>query len=178
MDHQAGEVDLAEDGEEAVQVDSADSLVEASEEEVEAVLGKLRLLIPLSRYVVTLQQIKAHTERIFSRSSGPGGQHVNKTSTRVQLTFNILASRLDDMQKKRLLRKYKNGFIRVENQETRSQTQNTRLAYDHLLKLIESALFVPKKRKKKKAPHLTKSGKLKKMMKDKLMKYKKRRIEM
>lgn len=121
--------------------------------------------------MITDTQIQSATERIFSRSSGPGGQHVNKTSTRVQLTFNVLSSQLEDHEKKRLLKKYPNGFVRVENQETRSQTQNTRLAFEHLKKMIEEGLQKPKRRRKTQAPHLTKSGKFKKMMKEKLKKY-------
>jgi ribosome-associated protein len=126
--------------------------------------------------MITINQVKPYTERIFSRSSGPGGQNVNKTSTRVQLTFDILSSDLAEYQKRRLVRKYSNGFIQVVNQETRSQVQNTRLAYENLIALIERGIQAPKIRRVKKAPHLTKGGKAKKMMKDKLKKYRNRRI--
>lgn len=126
--------------------------------------------------MITIKQIKPYTERFFSRSSGPGGQHVNKSSTKVQLTFDIMRSELREIEKRRLLRKFPNGFIRVVNQETRYQTQNTRMAYEQLLELIQKNLLVPKKRIKKKAPHQTKGGKIRKMMKDKLQKYRKSKL--
>ncbi len=126
---------------------------------------------------ILLPQIKPFTERVFSRSSGPGGQNVNKTSTRVQLTFDILKSDLAEYQKRRLIRKYSNGFIQVVNQETRSQVQNTRLVYENLLSIIDRGVQLPKKRRVKKAPHLSRGGKLKKKMKDKLKKYRNRRID-
>lgn len=127
--------------------------------------------------MISINQINPYTERVFSRSSGPGGQNVNKTSTRVQLTFDILKSDLHEYQKKRLLRKFSNGFIQVVNQETRSQVQNTRLAYENLTSIIDRGIQIPKKRRIKKAPHLTKGGKTKKMVKDKLKKYRNRKID-
>lgn len=123
---------------------------------------------------ISQKDIRNATERIFSRSSGPGGQNVNKTSTRVQLTFDILGSSLSLEEQKRLLKKHPSGFIRVVNQDTRSQLRNSQEAYVYLTQLIHSALIPEKKRKKVMAPHLTSQGKLKAKRKDKLLKYKKR----
>ena len=124
----------------------------------------------------SIQQLQRATERVFSRSSGPGGQNVNKTSTKVQLTFDILNSEMNDIQKKRLLAKFPNGFIRIVNQNTRSQVQNTRLAFEQLQDIIKDALKTVKKRTKTKAPHETALGKKRKMRKDKLLKYRQRNI--
>lgn len=87
-----------------------------------------------------------------TRSGGPGGQHVNKTSTAIHLRFDIRASSLDDVYKQRLL-KYKDqrittdGIINIKVQDERSQLQNKVLAIKRLNKLINSACAVPRKRK-------------------------------
>jgi len=126
--------------------------------------------------MIPLKHIKTATERVFSRSSGPGGQHVNKTSSRVQLTFDILACELSTVQKNRLMRKFPNGFVRVLNQDTRSQSQNTRMAFERLQQLVEKALRVEKKRKRVIAPHLKPAAKRRKMRQDKLQKYRRRKL--
>lgn len=88
-----------------------------------------------------------------SRSSGPGGQHVNKVSTKIELRFNIPASDiLSDEQKEILLNKLKNkitidGDLVVTSQATRSQVKNREKAIDKFKMLIENALKPTKKRK-------------------------------
>jgi ribosome-associated protein len=81
-----------------------------------------------------------------SRSSGPGGQHVNKISSRVILRFNVVASpSLSETQKHRLLthlatRVSKDGVLRVVSQKYRSQSANRRAALERFVTLLHTAL--------------------------------------
>ncbi|MDF2378985.1 MAG: peptide chain release factor-like protein [Candidatus Gracilibacteria bacterium] len=126
--------------------------------------------------MISREQIEPTTTKLFSRSSGAGGQNVNKVNTKVQLHFEIAPSGLSEIQKRRLFRKYPDGIIRIECQETRSQARNVHRAFELLEERIERALVVKKARQKKRAPHLTKGGKLRKMMKDKLKKFRNRKL--
>lgn len=87
-----------------------------------------------------------------SRSSGPGGQHVNKTESRVELFFNIDASTLlADEEKERLLRKLKKrinaeGELIIASESTRSQIRNKEDCIKKFFEVIEKALTVEKKR--------------------------------
>lgn len=88
------------------------------------------------------------------RASGPGGQHVNKTSTAIQLRFDIRASdAFTDTQKRRLLavrdrRVTLDGQILIRAQQYRSQDKNRRDATDRLIEFIDSGLAPVKPRKK------------------------------
>lgn len=89
------------------------------------------------------------------RSQGAGGQHVNKVSTGIHLRFDIQRSSLPDPIKQRLLvrpdhRISADGVIIIKSQQSRSQEQNRRNAIDALVSLIQTALVVPKKRRKTK----------------------------
>ena len=101
-----------------------------------------------------------------SRSSGPGGQHVNKVSTRVTLLFNVAASpSLDGVQKKRLLellgtRINQAGVLRVSNQESRSQSRNRQAALDRFVRLLQEALRRPKPRLPTRKPRRAKEQRL------------------
>ncbi|MFQ5854732.1 MAG: alternative ribosome rescue aminoacyl-tRNA hydrolase ArfB [Anaerolineae bacterium] len=89
----------------------------------------------------------------FSRSSGPGGQHVNKAETRVELLFDVANSpSLTDAQREQVMRRLSNridsaGVLRVTSQATRSQKQNRELAIERFRRLMEKALQPVKKRK-------------------------------
>lgn len=90
----------------------------------------------------------------FARSSGPGGQHVNKTATAVQLRFDVSASEnLPPAVKRRLAklagnRMTQDGELLIEARRRRSQSRNREDALDRLLELIRKAAAPPKKRKK------------------------------
>ncbi len=96
-----------------------------------------------------------------SRSSGSGGQHVNKTESKVEIIFDIINSQLlNDNTKKELLEKLSsklvNGCIHVFSQSSRSQIENKRIAIEKLYALLEKALTPLKKRKKTKVPKAVK----------------------
>ncbi len=101
-----------------------------------------------------------------SRSSGAGGQHVNKTSSRVEIFWNIAGSRaLDDDQRARLLQKLSSrltteGSIRVVASDMRSQTRNRELAEERLAELVARSLVVPKKRRATKPTKASKEARL------------------
>tara|TARA_B100000795_G_scaffold123450_1_gene92003 strand:- start:43704 stop:44108 length:405 start_codon:yes stop_codon:yes gene_type:complete len=87
-------------------------------------------------------------------SSGPGGQHVNKTASKVAISFTIASSTLfTDKQKERLLEKLKHrvsadGILTVTCSESRSQHRNKALGIQRLVALLQKSLQVPKFRKK------------------------------
>ena len=89
----------------------------------------------------------------FVRSSGPGGQHVNRSATQVELTFDLASSpSLSDEQKARAraaLKSYvdKNGRVHMASQTFRSQLQNREDVTARFVKLMRRALRVPKKRR-------------------------------
>jgi len=89
----------------------------------------------------------------FSRSSGPGGQNVNKVSTKVRLTVAIdlldgLTQRERDLlmtYKRKLLVNEK--FLQVSVEESRSQYRNREIALSRMLREIKKAIVIPKKRR-------------------------------
>jgi ribosome-associated protein len=89
-----------------------------------------------------------------SRAGGPGGQHVNKSSTRIELVWSVRASRaLTDEQRSLLTTKLAtrldvDGEVRIVASDHRSQTRNRDAAEDRLARLIRTALAVPKARRK------------------------------
>src|SRR5215211_3820509 len=93
-----------------------------------------------------------------TRSSGAGGQHVNKTSSRVEITWNVPDSKaLSEEQREILLNRLDSrlsadGSIRVVSSETRSQLRNRERAEARLAELIRRALTIRKKRKPTRRP--------------------------
>ncbi len=103
-----------------------------------------------------------------SRSSGSGGQHVNKVSTKVELLFDINASTLlDTTQKENLLKKLRNrisqkGILSLSYQRSRSQKRNKDAVIDKFYQLIHEALLPQKERKATKIPKAIKAKRLQK----------------
>ena len=101
-----------------------------------------------------------------SRSSGAGGQHVNKTSSRVEIFWNILSSRaLTADQRARLRQKLGSrltgeGSIRVVASDMRSQARNREIAEERLADLVARALIVAKKRRPTKPTRASKEARL------------------
>lgn len=88
-----------------------------------------------------------------TRSGGPGGQHVNTSSTRIELLWDLEGSRaIDDDQRRRIRTRLASridaeGNVRVVASDRRSQQQNRLAAEERFAALIRSALRVPKKRR-------------------------------
>jgi ribosome-associated protein len=88
----------------------------------------------------------------FSRSSGPGGQHVQRTDTRVELLFDVAQSpSLTREQRERLMARLPNhidgeGVLRIVSSETRSQFENRQLAVRRFQALLAMALRREKRR--------------------------------
>ena len=111
-------------------------------------------------------QIETELEFKAVRSSGPGGQHANKTSTKVELSFHVENSiGLSEAEKGRIRRKLENrinreGFLKMSSEDSRSQHSNREIVIHNFLELIKSALTRQKPRKKTKP---TRASKLKRL---------------
>jgi ribosome-associated protein len=114
----------------------------------------------------TLSIPRSELDVRVSRSSGAGGQHVNKTSSRVEIFWNVLGSRaLTDEQRGRLREKLASrltteGSIRVVASDMRSQSRNRELAEERLADLVRRALVVPRKRRATKPTRAAKEARL------------------
>ena len=92
---------------------------------------------------IPLAEIRLRT----SRSSGPGGQHAQKTETRVEATFDVDASAtLSDGQKRRIRAKA-GPVVRAVAQDERSQWRNRELALERLAQAIREALRTQRRRR-------------------------------
>lgn len=89
-----------------------------------------------------------------SRAGGPGGQHVNTSSTRVELLWNVGATRaipeglLAGVQQRLRSRTNAEGFVRIVSSEHRSQLRNREAAEERLVHLVRAALTIPRARRK------------------------------
>jgi len=93
-----------------------------------------------------------------TRSGGPGGQHVNTSSTRIEITWDVMRTRaLSEDERQRVVtrlgaRVSEEGTVRVVASDSRSQRQNRERAESRLSDLIRRALAVPKARKRTRVP--------------------------
>lgn len=92
------------------------------------------------------------------RSSGSGGQHVNKVSSKIELHFNVVNSSVLNEDQKELLLKSLKKRLTKENElilqcdESRSQHKNKEIVILRFLELVKKGLVIPKKRKPTKIP--------------------------
>ncbi len=117
----------------------------------------------------------------FSRSGGPGGQNVNKVSSRVTVLFDVEGyGGFSDGQKRRILRVLrtradKEGRVRVASQKYRTQRANRRAAMGRLNELVTEALKTRKRRKKTGVPKWAKEKRLEEKKKRSDLKEQRRR---
>ena len=108
----------------------------------------------------------AELEFRASRSGGPGGQHVNTSSTRVEVTWDVAGSpALSEEQRQRLLVRLASrldgtGRIRLVSSSTRSQLRNREDVTERLREVVAQALLVPKARKRTRTPRAAKAARL------------------
>ncbi len=101
-----------------------------------------------------------------SRSSGPGGQHVNKAATRVTLLFDVARSPSLDADQRSLIRNRlatrisREGVLRVVSQQHRSQEANREAAVERFVELLRAALRRPPPRRPTKATRASKERRL------------------
>ena len=101
-----------------------------------------------------------------TRSGGPGGQHVNTSSTRIELWWNLAASpSLSDQQRAWLTERLaarldSEGWIRLVSTGSRSQLQNRKEVTERFRTLLAQAAAVPKKRKKTRPSRAAKERRL------------------
>jgi ribosome-associated protein len=115
---------------------------------------------------ILIEEIKKELVFETSRSSGKGGQHVNKTESRVTLVWNFIDSNLiSDNNKDAITNKVK-GYvsgnnIRISTEENRSQLKNKKKSVYKLKSILEEAFKVDKPRKKSKVPRSVKEKRIK-----------------
>lgn len=96
-----------------------------------------------SRLAIPLEEVELR----YSRSSGPGGQHAQKTETRVEAVFDVARSAtLSEAQKTRLTARA-GPVVRAVAQDERSQSRNRELALERLGEAIRAGVRVPRKRR-------------------------------
>jgi len=102
----------------------------------------------------------------FSRSGGPGGQNVNKVSTRVTVLFDVAkCESFSESQKRRILKRLRtranrDGVVRVASQRYRTQKANSRAAVERLGELLSEALRTRPIRKKTAVPQYARRRRL------------------
>ena len=109
---------------------------------------------------------RAELEYRASRSGGPGGQHVNTSSTRIEVWWDVAGSAaLDEAQRERLLARLSSrldgaGRLRLVSGATRSQLKNRTEVTQRLAEVVARALHVPTPRKKTKPSRAAKAARL------------------
>ena len=102
-----------------------------------------RVLAVTSELAIPLHEIELRA----SRSSGPGGQHANVTSSRVEASFDVAASRaLTEEQRRRIIERA-GARVTAVAQDARGQARNRELALERLRQKLENAVARPRKRR-------------------------------
>ena len=122
--------------------------------------------MPFLQVAAELRVPLAELEFRASRSGGPGGQHVNTSSTRIEVTWDIAGSPTPTAeQRERLLRRLASrldgtGRLRLVSSGSRSQLRNREDVTERLRELLAAALVVPKARKRTRPTRAAKAARL------------------
>ena len=109
---------------------------------------------------MNLESIRSEIAFRFSRSSGPGGQHAQKTSTRAEALFDVAESEgLSDAERARVLAKL-GPVVRAVAQDERSQLRNRELAADRIVEQLSEAVKVRRRRRPTKPTTASKEQRL------------------
>lgn len=119
--------------------------------------------------IITDELVIPRAELTFraTRSGGPGGQHVNTSSTRVELTWNVAASSSINEEQRGLItaklakRIAADGVLRLTSSGSRSQHQNKEEVIERFARMIEQSLRKPKPRKKTRPSKAAKQARMK-----------------
>jgi ribosome-associated protein len=110
---------------------------------------------------------RAEIDYRATRAGGPGGQHVNTSSTKVELLWDVTKSNaINDEQRELITQKLRkrigeDGLLRLTSAASRSQHQNKEDVTARFARILADALRVPKRRKKTKVPRAAKEARLK-----------------
>ena len=110
---------------------------------------------------------RAELDYRATRAGGPGGQHVNTSSTKVELLWDVAKSpSITDEQRDLVMQKLRkrigeDGMLRLTSSTSRSQHQNKEDVTDRFARMLADALRVPKRRKKTKMPRAVREARLK-----------------
>jgi ribosome-associated protein len=96
-----------------------------------------------SRLAIPLEEVELR----YSRSSGPGGQHAQKTETRVEAVFDVARSATLSEAQKRRLTAQAGPVVRAVAQDERSQSRNRELALERLGETIRAGVRMPRERR-------------------------------
>lgn len=112
------------------------------------------------------KDLSSEFEFVTSRSSGPGGQNVNKVNTKVELRFSVFSSKILSEEEKQIIfvklyhRINKQGILSVVAQSERSQLRNKEIAIEKFYKWLKIAFQVQKERKKTRPSKASKEKRL------------------
>jgi len=112
------------------------------------------------------KDLSSEFEFVTSRSSGPGGQNVNKVNTKVELRFSVFSSKILSEEEKQTIfvklyhRINKQGILSVMAQSERSQLRNKEIAIEKFYKWLKIAFQVQKERKKTRPSKASKEKRL------------------
>jgi ribosome-associated protein len=119
--------------------------------------------VPLSDAIRVTRSVSLPLSEIevqVSRPSGPGGQHAQKSSTRVEAAFDVEASAaLSEVQKRRVVARA-GPVLRAVAQDERSQLRNRELATERLVAKLREALAVPRRRRPTRPPEASRERRL------------------
>jgi ribosome-associated protein len=121
---------------------------------------------PFLNVTASLAIPRAELQYRATRAGGPGGQHVNTSSTRVELLWDVSNSQVVSEEERARIREKlasrldADGMVRVVASDRRSQQQNRQAADERLITLVRHALHVPKKRRPTKPPRAAKEKRL------------------